>query len=86
MTFHPSYSYEEFIEGLRPIPTENGLRFAVEDGIFKRMAIKELCETLKSTDLANTADEVLESMRKIEEGVLSEYERYIVKKRAVESN
>lgn len=37
VTFHPSYSYEEFVEGIRP-KTENGnIVYKVEDGIFKRI-------------------------------------------------
>ena len=36
--FHPSYGYEDFIEGLRPVSAENGsLSYQVEDGIFKRL-------------------------------------------------
>lgn len=37
-TFHQSYGYEEFIEGIRPQPdlSDNGdIRYAVESGIFK---------------------------------------------------
>ncbi len=37
VTFHPSYSYEEFIEGLRPEKDENGnIYYKVQEGIFKR--------------------------------------------------
>ena len=37
LTFHPSYSYEDFIEGFRPTDTGNGLSLRLEDGIFKRI-------------------------------------------------
>ena len=37
VTFHQSYSYEEFIEGIKP-KTENGqITYEVQDGIFKKM-------------------------------------------------
>ena len=36
VTFHPSYSYEDFIEGYRPVDSENsGLVLKMRDGIFK---------------------------------------------------
>jgi 5-methylcytosine-specific restriction protein B len=38
LTFHPSYSYEDFIEGYRPVPSTNGqLSLRLEDGVFKRV-------------------------------------------------
>jgi 5-methylcytosine-specific restriction protein B len=37
VTFHPSYSYEEFIEGLRPDKDENGnIYYKVQEGLFKK--------------------------------------------------
>lgn len=37
VTFHPSYSYEEFVEGIRPVTDEEGrIKYRIEDGIFKR--------------------------------------------------
>ncbi len=38
LTFHPSYAYEDFIEGFKPAPTSDGtLSLRLEDGVFKRV-------------------------------------------------
>lgn len=39
VTFHPSYNYEDFIEGFRPVATNDGagLQLRLEDGIFKKV-------------------------------------------------
>jgi 5-methylcytosine-specific restriction protein B len=38
LTFHPSYTYEDFIEGFRPVDTGNNtLTLRLEDGVFKRI-------------------------------------------------
>ncbi|OKY77101.1 MAG: GTPase subunit of restriction endonuclease [Candidatus Methanohalarchaeum thermophilum] len=40
ITFHPSFSYEDFIEGLT-VKTEDGERkYEIEDGVFKELCIK----------------------------------------------
>ena len=41
-TFHQSYGYEEFIQGLRPDSESETMRFKIVDGIFKRIADKAL--------------------------------------------
>ena len=45
ITFHPSYSYEDFVEGYKPRPTDGrgGLELELRDGIFKR-----ICEAAAS--------------------------------------
>lgn len=38
VTFHQSYAYEDFLEGLRPVlgdESEGGIAYALEDGVFK---------------------------------------------------
>jgi 5-methylcytosine-specific restriction enzyme B len=43
ITFHQNYSYEDFIQGLRPdLENESELRFERKDGVFKRIADKAL--------------------------------------------
>lgn len=54
ITFHQSYAYEDFIEGLKPDGEGN---FIPTDGIFKRVAIEAMYEGIQNstTDLAEEA-------------------------------
>ena len=38
VTFHQSYGYEDFVEGIRPITVDGQVVYRVQDGVFKRMA------------------------------------------------
>jgi hypothetical protein len=42
---HASYGYEEFVEGLRPEPTDHGFEFTVQPGVIRR-----ICKDWKSGD------------------------------------
>jgi 5-methylcytosine-specific restriction endonuclease McrBC GTP-binding regulatory subunit McrB len=45
VTFHQSFAYEDFIEGIKPISPEEGeeakdLGYTIEDGVFKKLCLK----------------------------------------------
>lgn len=40
VTFHQSYSYEDFVEGIRASTEDGQIRYEVEDGIFKRLCTR----------------------------------------------
>jgi 5-methylcytosine-specific restriction protein B len=57
VTFHPSFSYEEFVEGIRP-STENGqVSYAVRPGIFKQVA-NEARKLFEANDHGSTPIDV----------------------------
>lgn len=50
VTFHQSYGYEEFIEGIRPVLDSEGtneVKYELHDGVFKRIALRAATEGLR---------------------------------------
>lgn len=57
VTFHQSMSYEDFIEGIKPEPTEDGkITYKVKNGIFKKLCAK--AEKDKSKNYVMIIDEI----------------------------
>ncbi len=52
VTFHQSYGYEEFVEGIKAKTSDNGIEYKIESGIFKKLTktAKENFENSKKTN------------------------------------
>lgn len=62
VTFHPSFSYEEFVEGIRPTVENGQVRYEVRPGVFKQ-AVTQARELFESKSIA--AGEVALKGRKL---------------------
>lgn len=47
VTFHQSFSYEDFMEGIRPVMRNGGAGFELRDGVFKESALEALFACLE---------------------------------------
>lgn len=58
VTFHQSFSYEDFVEGIKPKldDTEKDVSFEIKDGVFKRLCLK--AESDPNNDYAIFIDEI----------------------------
>ncbi len=63
VTFHPSYGYEEFVEGIRPVLGASGdLGYRCQDGAFKRLALSAAAEGLLNQNRTASFDALWQRM------------------------
>jgi len=58
VTFHQSFSYEEFIEGLKAVTEDGNISYRVEDGMFK-----ELCERAQGGRRGLSFEQCIEKLK-----------------------
>lgn len=56
VTFHPSFSYEDFVEGLSVTTSGGSVTYTIEPGVFKRFAEKATAEAERATDAGETPE------------------------------
>jgi len=62
VTFHQSYGYEEFVEGIRAKTTDRGIEYNIEAGVFKDLCMKSMQtnaidkDTIKFNDYIQEGD------------------------------
>ena len=79
ITFHQNYSYEDFIQGLRPdVENDGNLSFERKDGVFKRIAdraLKNLIEANKPNEVKRKFEDVFyEFIQPLSQGEVNEIE------------
>ena len=56
--FHPSYDYTDFVEGLRPVDTGDGIGFERKDGVFKEFCKQALRDVPEKKPYVFIIDEI----------------------------
>jgi Cdc6-like AAA superfamily ATPase len=63
VTFHQSYSYEEFVEGIKPVVNNRGeIEYKIVDGVFKKLCIE--ASKRESFDFDEVYDEFTDDLQK----------------------
>ena len=65
VTFHQSYSYEEFVEGIKPSVNGENVEYNIEDGIFKKLCLK--AQKVESYDFEDIYDDLTSDLSKVSE-------------------
>lgn len=86
-TFHQSMSYEDFIEGIKPVledSTRNEVSYKIEKGLFSKIAIKSLYSIIsENEDFAGKSSEILDFSTAYDQ-YIAELEESLTSKEAVQ--
>ena len=66
VTFHQNYSYEEFVEGIKPNEKEGAITYKTKSGVFKNIATKALEAIFQQTSLSRIFYEYMFSFIKLQ--------------------
>lgn len=72
VTFHQSYSYEEFVEGIKPNLDNENLGYKLEDGIFKQICYKAKLTTQTEKDFDEVYNQFILENKNIEKPLILE--------------
>ncbi|MFT4244595.1 MAG: McrB family protein [Candidatus Woesearchaeota archaeon] len=67
ITFHPSYSYEEFVEGISVDTSADEIKYILRDGIFKALSKKIISDALINSEIGfddlKSFDDAIEKLK-----------------------
>ena len=75
-TFHQSVSYEEFIEGIKPVVDGGNITYKVQDGMFKKISYAALSQQLGITKIGslNVQNDIINKIFSLDAKDISRYE------------
>jgi hypothetical protein len=80
VTFHQSSTYEDFVEGIKPVmgadEEEGDLRYQIEDGIFKRMCVEATYEFVKRQNKEQAAGKTLDFSQRLDQ-LLNQFQQQL---------
>lgn len=76
ITFHQSYSYEDFVEGIKPISENGQLIYGIEDGLFKRICLAAQSNMQATQEVVKTKQDA--ALPISQEQIINNCEKYVL--------